>query len=245
MATILLSTQAMAADNPIALSAEVSTLGYGANASWAINDAIEVVAGWSGANGNYKLDTSKFTNELSPITEALDLDDVLGFDFKGDMTVDAKLNNPYVGIQVRPFAGSLMVNTGVILQDNKLDINLANKAGEQIKLNKDGASLSFDGQLNLKLESARKTAPYLTLGFKPDADSRFGLFGEVGAVYAGESNIQIGADIKNATATINGVPLPQNEVDARVQSIKNDLLQKTTAKVPLYPIIKVGATIRF
>ena len=58
---------------PAAVSAEVGTLGYGANIGWAVNDTVELQAGWAGgniaksindnfnANGvNYQLETDFF-----------------------------------------------------------------------------------------------------------------------------------------------------------------------------------------
>jgi len=81
--------------NPAAVSAEVGTLGYGANVAWGINDKVELQAGWAGG----------------------DPADLFGGDFDAndvEYDVDADFSNPYLGVQVRPAANWFTMGAGVI-----------------------------------------------------------------------------------------------------------------------------------
>lgn len=69
--------------NPASVSAEVGTLGYGANIGWSLNEKTELQAGWAGG----------------------DVADLFGGDFDANdvnYDVDADFSNPYLGVQLRP-----------------------------------------------------------------------------------------------------------------------------------------------
>ena len=67
-----------AVTNPAAISAEVGTLGYGANIGWALNDKTELVAGWAGG-------------DIGDLKDTIEIEDV-----EYDLETDS--SNPYIGV---------------------------------------------------------------------------------------------------------------------------------------------------
>ena len=216
--------------NPAAVSAEVGSLGYGANIAWSINETTELQAGWAGG----------------------DVADLFGGDFDANdinYDVDTDFSNPYLGVQMRPAANWFTVGAGIIVPDNDIDVR-ANAEGEgyySIDGNKFYAgnatldqSLAEDfggdnvGNLEGSIEHRNKLAPYLTVGFRPNITNNFGLFGELGAAYMGkvDANVRYTGEGGNVVAA----------QDAARQAEK-DLEDKSWLE--WFPIVKVGATYRF
>lgn len=216
--------------HPAAVSAEVGTLGYGANIGWGLNETTELQAGWAGG----------------------DVADLFGGDFDANdinYDVDTDFSNPYLGVQLRPAANWFTVGAGIIVPDNDIDVR-ANAEGEgyySIDGNKFYAgnatleqSLAEDfggdnvGNLEGSIEHRNKLAPYLTVGFRPNITNNFGVFGELGAAYMGkvDANVRYTGEDGNAVAA----------QDAALQAEK-DLEDKSWLE--WMPIVKVGATYRF
>ena len=216
--------------HPAAISAEVGTLGYGANIGWALNDKTELQAGWAGG----------------------DVADLFGGDFDANdinYDVDSDFSNPYLGVQLRPTGNWFTMGAGIIVPDNDIDVR-ANAEGEgyySIDGNKFYAgnatldqSLAEDfggdnvGNLEGSIEHRNKLAPYLTVGFRPNITNNFGLFGELGAAYMGkvDANVRYTGEGGNAVAA----------QDAARQAEK-DLEDKSWLE--WLPIVKLGATYRF
>lgn len=216
--------------HPAAISAEVGTLGYGANIGWGLNEKTELQAGWAGG----------------------DVADLFGgdFDAKGiNYDVDTDFSNPYLGVQLRPTGNWFTMGAGIIVPDNDIDVR-ANAEGEgyySIDGNKFYAgnatldqSLAEDfggdnvGNLEGSIEHRNKLAPYLTVGFRPNITNNFGLFGELGAAYMGkvDANVRYTGEGGNAVAA----------QDAARQAEK-DLEDKSWLE--WMPIVKLGATYRF
>ncbi|MDO4699914.1 MAG: hypothetical protein Q4A69_04425 [Moraxella sp.] len=204
------------ATNPAAVSVEVGTLGYGANIAWSANETAEVVAGWTGG---------KFDTDVTLDKKYADID--------GRLKVDADLNNPYVGVNVRPFSNAFTVGTGVIFQDNNVSAILTPKAGGTVVKVKGREYVVNTGDLSIKAESGRDLAPYLTVGFKPNNNKRFGMFGELGAVYTGKWDTQV-----DIVGNVTGA--------GSAEDLKRDLSDKINKNNPeWYPVVKLGATYRF
>tara|TARA_R110002051_G_scaffold66583_2_gene120605 strand:+ start:2495 stop:3391 length:897 start_codon:yes stop_codon:yes gene_type:complete len=219
--------------HPAAISAEVGTLGYGANVGYALNDKTELQAGWAGG----------------------DVADLFGGDFDANdvnYEVETDFSNPYLGVQLRPMANWFTVGAGIIVPDNDIDVR-ANAEGEGFyridgdkyyagtasisDRNADIANGDFGGEnignLEGTIEHRNKLAPYATIGFRPNITNNFGLFGEVGAAYMGKVD-----------ATINrvaGNPNPAANIAA--DQAEKDLEDKSWLE--WLPIVKVGATYRF
>ncbi|WP_066804565.1 hypothetical protein [Moraxella oblonga] len=215
------------AKNPAAVSLEVGTLGYGANVAWSANETAEVVVGWAGGKTSTDID-------LNDNDSIINWNKVLGDeyeDFVGNVALNTDFNNPYVGVKVRPFANRFTVGTGVIFQRNDIDAKLTAKESSDITINGTRHTVPTSGEVNIHAESGRSLAPYLTVGFKPNSDKRFGMFGEIGAVYTGDwkTRVEVSESVQNSAPNL------QSELEKK---IKDDNLS-------WYPIVKLGATVRF
>ncbi len=215
--------------HPAAISAEIGTLGYGANIGWALNDTTELQAGWAGG----------------------DITDLFGSDFdaKGiNYDVDTDFSNPYLGVQMRPAANWFTVGAGIIVPDNDIDVR-ANAEGEgyySIDGGKyyagkaPGAVGTGDikaenvGNLEGTIEHRNKLAPYLTMGFRPNITNNFGIFGELGAAYMGKVD---------ATVNYSGDGGNIDAAQVAARKAEKDLEDKSWLE--WMPIIKLGATYRF
>lgn len=211
--------------HPAAISAEVGTLGYGANIGWALNDKTELQAGWAGG----------------------DVADLFGGDFDANdvnYDVDSDFSNPYLGVQLRPMANWFTVGAGIIVPDNDIEVT-SNPNGGVYKI--DGKQYNADdvGVLQGNLEHRNKLAPYATIGFRPNITNNFGLFGELGAAYMGKTD----ANVRSVGGTGNGFIRDENGVvtGETANSIANKAQNELEDKKLLewLPIVKVGATYRF
>ena len=214
--------------NPAAVSAEVGTLGYGANIAWGLNEKTELQAGWAGG----------------------DVADLFGGDFDADdvnYDVDADFSNPYLGVQMRPAANWFTVGAGIIVPDNDIDVR-ANKEGEDdgfFKLDGIQYNAKQTGTLQGTMEHRNKLAPYATIGFRPNISDKWGLFGELGAAYMGKTNATVDATDPNSIVNYtdrNGTP--QTTTAGEVAKLAEQELEDKDW-LEWMPIVKVGATYRF
>lgn len=231
--------------HPAAVSAEVGTLGYGASAAWSVNDSTELQAGWTGGNHSF---SNLFSTEKLNVGNA-NIKDIVNFGVIDEINADIKLtdltvkaSNPYLGVQLRPLSNWLTVGTGVVQLNNEINAKATLKSEKQSVVLNGRTYATNDGEigaLRAKVKLENKLAPYLTVGLRPNLNSRFGIFGEVGAAYAGKPTVTI--DTANKTNGVAGA-LAQNLVNdaqADVDRAVNNI------KYPIYPIVKVGATLRF
>lgn len=152
--------------HPAAISAEVGTLGYGANIGWGLNDKTELVVGWAGG-------------DIGDLKDTIDIQDNT-FDLETDYS------NPYIGVNLRPAANWFTVGLGTIFQDNKTTLKSSNAQGVKIGNND---VVGYSGNLEASVENKNTMAPYLTLGFRPNITNNFGVFGEIGAAYTGGQKV--------------------------------------------------------
>ncbi|WP_227680112.1 hypothetical protein [Psychrobacter sp. HII-4] len=214
--------------NPAAVSAEVGTLGYGANIAWGLNEKTELQAGWAGG----------------------DVADLFGGDFDANdvnYDVDADFSNPYLGVQLRPTGNWFTMGAGIIVPDNDLDVT-ANPEGGVYKIN-DVSYIADDvGTLQGTMEHRNKLAPYATIGFRPNITNNFGLFGEIGAAYMGKTDATVTAS-KTGPVRIDdggnngGTVVPGLSPDDVAKRAEQELEDKDYLE--WMPIVKVGATYRF
>lgn len=230
--------------NPGAVSAEIGTLGYGANISWSLNDKTELQVGWSG--GNIDVDT-----DVGGTDSIINWKKVLGGGFEnytGNLKMEADMSNPYLGVQMRPMSNWLTVGTGVIFANNDYSVKLENPgvAGKDDTFYKQ-YKIPANTTVAVNVEYENDIAPYLTVGFRPNLDKKWGMFGEVGAVYVGESQnrakIILSPDasgkIPEELLTTSGGKQEVTKVEQEIQQKFDDKLSKW------YPIAKVGLTYRF
>ena len=212
--------------HPAAISAEVGTLGYGANIGWGLNETTELQAGWAGG----------------------DVADLFGGDFDANdinYDVDTDFSNPYLGVQLRPAANWFTVGAGIIVPDNDIDVR-ANSEGDgyysidgdryytgKAPVDAPDVAGEYVGNLEGSIEHRNKLAPYLTVGFRPNITNNFGVFGELGAAYMGKVDAKINRTDDNPNSAANIV----------ADRAERDLEDKSWLE--WMPIVKVGATYRF
>lgn len=209
--------------HPAAVSAEVGTLGYGANIGWALNDKTELQAGWAGG----------------------DVADLFGGDFDANdvnYDVDSDFSNPYMGVQLRPAGNWFTMGAGIIVPDNEINVT-ANSEGGFYKI--DGNKYKADdlGTLTGSVDHRNKLAPYGTIGFRPNINNHWGVFGEIGAAYLGKTDATVRTtsgktDVELENGDSSGLSAAQ--VAAKAQ---NELEDKNY--IEWLPIVKLGATYRF
>ena len=210
--------------HPAAISAEVGTLGYGANIAWGLNDKTEIQAGWAGG----------------------DVADLFGGDFDANdvnYEVDSDFSNPYLGVQVRPMANWFTMGAGIIVPDNDFDVR-ANANGPNFRINNVDYDANQTGTLEGTMEHRNKLAPYATIGFRPNITNNFGLFGEIGAAYMGQTDATVTSSNPNGNVTattVNGTTTVKGSDVAK--AAEKELEDKDWLE--WMPIVKVGATYRF
>lgn len=207
---------------PAAVSAEVGTLGYGANIAWAVNDTVELQAGWAGG------DIAKSIND--------------NFDANGvNYEVDTDFSNPYLGVQMRPAANWFTVGAGIIVPDNDITVRANDYDQGVYRVGGKEYKQADVGVLEGTLEHRNKLAPYMTVGFRPNLHNNWGVFGELGAAYLGKTDATITAvDSRTVTSTDGLETKTSQEIAAQAA---NDIEGKDYAR--WFPIAKVGVTYRF
>lgn len=214
--------------NPAAVSAEIGTLGYGANVAWALNDKVELQAGWAGG------DVSDFSSSVT----------VKDVKYKID---DADFSNPYLGVQLRPAANWFTMGAGIIVPDNDIEVS-AEAKGAHYTIGDVDYNAKQTGTLSGTIEHRNKLAPYLTVGFRPNISNNWGVFGEVGAAYLGKTDATVRSS--NASTAVEYTPAGGTVVkdptftgsDVAAEAQK-ELEDKNWLE--WFPIVKVGATYRF
>ena len=210
--------------HPAAVSAEVGTLGYGANIGQGLNETTELQAGWAGG----------------------DVADLFGGDFDANdvnYEVDSDFSNPYLGVQLRPAANWFTVGAGIIVPDNDFDVR-ANAKGPNFRINNVDYNAAETGTLEGTMEHRNKLAPYATIGFRPNITNNFGLFGEIGAAYMGQTDATVTSSNPNGNVTattVNGTTTVKGSDVAK--AAEKELEDKDWLE--WMPIVKVGATYRF
>ncbi|MCD1278236.1 MAG: hypothetical protein J7J29_06305 [Psychrobacter sp.] len=210
--------------NPASVSAEVGTLGYGANIGWSLNEKTELQAGWAGG----------------------DVADLFGGDFDVDdvnYDVDSDFSNPYLGVQLRPAGNWFTMGAGIIVPDNDFDVR-ANAEGPNFRIDNVDYNAAETGTLSGTMEHRNKLAPYATIGFRPNITNNFGLFGEIGAAYMGQTDATVRSSNPNGpvtATTVNGTTVVTG--DDVAQAAEQELEDKDWLE--WMPIVKLGATYRF
>lgn len=201
---------------PAAVSAEIGTLGYGANIAWSVNDTTELQAGWAGGDiaGAVK-------NELK----------IDGTTYK----IDSKFSNPYLGVQMRPAANWFTVGAGVIVPDNDISVRTVQGPNEKYSVNGTTFTVQQGSVVEGRLDYRNKLAPYMTVGFRPNLNNHWGVFGELGATYLGRADVDINV--------ISSKEIPKVDNRDFTEEAKKSIEDKKYSN--WYPIVKLGATYRF
>lgn len=192
---------------PAAVRAEVGTTGYGGAISWNANPYVGVTLGYNGGDISWSDD--------------VEVDDV-------NYDVDMDNNLTYLNAEIRPWANWFYMAFGVGYLDQQYALQ-ARDDGGKIKVKGEDTGLS---KLGYDLDYSNKIAPYVGIGFSPAITNRWGLFGELGAYYAG-----------NPTVTnvnyYGGTPTDVALVEEHINEVRND------DKYEWLPVAKLGVSFRF
>ena len=211
--------------NPASVSAEVGTLGYGANIGWSLNEKTELQAGWAGG----------------------DVADLFGGDFDANdvnYDVDSDFSNPYLGVQLRPTGNWFTMGAGIIVPDNDIDVT-ANAEGTFFKIDGIQYNAAQTGTLSGTVEHRNKLAPYATIGFRPNITNNFGLFGELGAAYLGKTDATVRSSNPNTDVNFTNAQGQPDSIKGSAVAEKAQAQLEDKDWLEWMPIVKVGATYRF
>lgn len=222
------------ATKPAVISAEVGTLGYGGHIAWGVSPKTDLVAGWNGGEMDFDVD-------VGGDDSIINWKKVLGSeyqDFKGNVEFKSDMNNPYLGVKLRPWANNFNIGTGVIFNDNKYSLNITADStideGTKQQLKIHGYDIPEKGELSVSTEQKNSMAPYLTLGFQPSMKKRWGLFGEVGVAYTGK--------LKTTVTTNADTLADAGEIEKAAEKVREEIAD---ANLEWHPIVKAGVTVRF
>ncbi|WP_445661146.1 ornithine uptake porin CarO [Acinetobacter sp. F16] len=152
---------------PTGVRAEVGTTGYGGALLWTANPYVGLALGYNGGDISWSDDLS--------------VDGV-----KYDVDMDNKL--AYLNAEIRPWGASenrwaqaFYMAAGVGYLDNEYELTSRTGSGT-IEIDDNPTSFT---SVNGKVSYDNDIAPYVGLGFAPKINKNWGVFGEVGAYYAG------------------------------------------------------------
>ncbi len=212
------------AGNPGAISVEAGSLGYGANIAYGANEYTEVQVGWTGGDL-----LSKAEFEVKDV----------------DFTAETDFSTPYVGVQLRPLKNWLTVGVGAMyMGNNEITATAKPTTGKTFTYNGETYTADANAELDATLEFKNTVSPYLSLGFRPNINNRFGLFGELGVAYTG--GIEANVDAKGSYMH-NGVntSLNASEIQELEDNARTEIEDEIKDYDDYYPIVKLGATMRF
>ena len=198
---------------PASVRAEVGTTGYGGAISYSVNPYVGLTLGYNGGNiswtDNVKVNGTEYD---------LDMDN----------------NTAYLNAEIRPWANWFYMAAGTAYLDNDYKVTQKSGTNGSVRINGTtytplAGNLAVNGTVNYK----NNIAPYLGLGFSPSITDRFGVFGEIGAYYTGNPEVNL---------AYNGVPSTLGlaaDLRAEEDKIRND------DKYKFAPVAKLGLSLRF
>lgn len=204
---------------PASVRAEVGTTGYGGAVSYNVNPYVGLTAGYNGGDiswtDNVKVDGTEYD---------LDMDN----------------NTAYLNAEIRPWANWFYMAAGTAYIDNDYDLQKRIGAGDTLSINGDNYQLATgtgEGGIRGKMNYKNNIAPYLGLGFSPSITDRFGVFGEIGAYYVG--NPEVNLDQYNLAPVAGNPVLAETAKNRLERDIRND------DKYKWLPVAKLGLSLRF
>ena len=206
---------------PTGVRAEIGTTGYGGALLWTANPYVGLALGYNGGDISWS-------------------DDLSINGTKYDMDMDNNL--AYLNAEIRPWGASqnmwaqgLYVAAGVGYVDNQYD--LTKRVGTNASVEVDGSR--FNGGANGvnidgKLDYDNEISPYVGLGFAPKINKNWGVFGEVGAYYTGNPDVNLTSNNSSLVGS-DGRTLGQ-----ALSNEQNDIADKDEYK--WLPVGKVGVS---
>ncbi len=223
---------------PASVSAEIGTLGYGANVAWDVNNKTQLQVGVNAGDvvGMIPCNCEKerYINDVK-------------FD------IDSGFVNPYVGVQVRPMDNAFTVGAGVMhVGNDKVNAVATPKTEKTFTVGESNReyTVTADAKVDAEVKFKNKLAPYLTVGVHPNKNKRVSMFGEVGAVYVGgvKTDVKTTGTFKDQAG--NDITAQNSAEFAKLQDdIREEFEERVEKNLngndKFYPIAKIGATVRF
>ena len=131
-------------------------------------------------------------------------------------------NNVYLNAEIRPWANWFYMAAGVAYVDNDYDLDRRIGASEGFTVNgTDFVAGTSGARINGQLSYKNNLAPYVGIGFSPAITNRWGVFGEIGAFYNGNPNVNL---------TASGTAITTEPVLTLLQqlNVKNVILKMIT-----------------
>ncbi len=215
---------------PASVNLEIGTLGYGGSVGWAVNPKTELLLGYTGGSldkvfkGNLKVDRIEYDSE-------------------------SDLSNAQIMLRMRPTGNWFNVTTGLIVQDNKLDLSGQAIGNNTVTINGNDYKLPQGATINGKAYWRNELAPYLGIGFAPAITSRIGVFGEIGAAYMGEPRVTEltynggAAQQVNSNGTVINAAVTPATIQSELNVKRTEIEDSDT--LSFYPVAKVGISFRF
>lgn len=161
---------------PTGVRAEFGMAGGGAALLWTASPNVKLALGWNGGDISWTDDVS-----INGTKYDLDMDN----------------NLAYLNAEIYPWGAStnrwiqgLYVAAGVAYVDNKYDLTKKSSDGT-VRVN--GNNYAFDGRIDGQMDYKNSIAPYLGLGWAPKITKNWGVFGEVGAYWTGNPEVDLSA----------------------------------------------------
>ena len=202
---------------PASVRAEVGTTGYGGAISYNVNPYVGLTLGYNGGDISWSDDVKVNGSEYD---------------------IDMDNNTAYLNAEIRPWANWFYMAAGTAYLDNKYDLDRRVEASRNFSVNNTDFQSGVNGTvINGKLKYKNNIAPYLGLGFSPSITDRFGVFGEIGAYYNG--NPEVNLQVVSGTAVNTSGQSLNTELAKEARKIANDEKYKWS------PVAKVGLSLRF
>ena len=202
---------------PASVRAEVGTTGYGGAISYNVNPYVGLTLGYNGGDISWSDDVKVNGSEYD---------------------IDMDNNTAYLNAEIRPWANWFYMAAGTAYLDNKYDLDRRVEASRNFSVNNTDFQSGVNGTvINGKLKYKNNIAPYLGLGFSPSITDRFGVFGEIGAYYNGNPEVNLEV-VSGGAVNTSGQSL-RDELRQEARKIAND------DKYKWAPVAKVGLSLRF
>lgn len=214
----------------VAVSARISTLGYGAELDYPFN-----------ANWNLRVQANSFN-----------YDDTFN---ESDIDYDGELDLSTVGalIDYRPFAGSFKLTAGLFSNKNNLAASATSTTGQVFDIGGARFSGTTSDPLSLSatVDLGKSTASYLGLGWGNSYSSGISFSFELGALFSGKATAEL-----TASGTAFNIAQPQQQFNvqgtsAAAVAFRQELaaeqanLQQDLDDFEIYPVVALGVGYRF
>ncbi|ENV13162.1 ornithine uptake porin CarO [Acinetobacter schindleri] len=203
---------------PASVRAEVGTTGYGGAISWSVNPYVGLTLGYNGGDISWN-------------------DDVSVNGTKYDLDMDNNLT--YLNAEIRPWANWFYMAAGVGYVDNEYELSKRIGAGDTLRIDGDSYGRlvgGTEGRVDGRLDYRNNIAPYVGIGFSPAITNRWGVFGEIGAFYTGNPDVNLTA---TNLAPVEGARPVEDAIADEEREIRND------NEFKWLPVAKLGVSFRF